>query len=201
MKYNVLIVGVGGQGVLLASRVLGEAALRSGEEVVMSEVHGMAQRGGSVTSVVRFGEGVISPLIPLAGADVILGFEPLETYRAMNYAHQGTTVITDLAPILPTGVVSGKEVYPAVEDIVSAIRHAPVNLFSFDASGEALRAGSKLATNSVLLGALCGSGALPLEPKLVRAVLLESVRERSRDMNGEAFDKGFEHARGASKER
>ncbi len=195
MKYNVLIVGVGGQGVLLASRVLGEAAMQAGHEVVMSEVHGMAQRGGSVSSVVRFGEGVLSPLVPLGGADVILGFEPVETYRALPYAKAGGAVVTDTTPVPPSTVISGKDTYPSTEELLSGMRSAGLRVVGFEASAEAQKVGTRLAANSVLLGALCGSGALPLESSAVRTILLESVREKFRELNGRAFDSGFEIAR------
>ncbi|HTY47832.1 MAG TPA: indolepyruvate oxidoreductase subunit beta [Methanomassiliicoccales archaeon] len=195
MKYNVLIVGVGGQGVLLASRVLGEAAMRAGHEVVMSEVHGMAQRGGSVSSVVRFGEGVMSPLIPLGGADVILGFEPVESYRSLPFARAGATIVTDTTPVPPSGVISGKETYPGIEELLGGMREAGLRVVGFEASAEAQKVGTRLAANSVLLGALCGSEALPLESSEVRSILLESVREKFRELNGRAFDAGFAIAR------
>ncbi|HUL39731.1 MAG TPA: indolepyruvate oxidoreductase subunit beta, partial [Methanomassiliicoccales archaeon] len=154
MTYNVMIVGVGGQGVLLASRVIGEAAMREGHEVVMSEVHGMAQRGGSVSAVVRFGHGVISPLVPKAGADLILGFEPVETYRALPYAKQGTVVVTDTGRIVPMTVTGGNEKYPDVEGLLSSMRGSGLMVVSFDATKAAEEAGARVTVNSVLIGAV-----------------------------------------------
>ncbi|MGD1061304.1 MAG: indolepyruvate oxidoreductase subunit beta [Methanomassiliicoccales archaeon] len=197
MKCSVLIVGVGGQGVLLASRVLGEAAMRSGYDVVASEVHGMAQRGGSVSSMVRFGEGVVSPLIDSAGADVVLGFEPSESCRALPYANSGTTIITDVNPILPASVVRGDEVYPSVDSIAEAMSSSGLRLIQIDAVGEAEKAGSRLAANAVLLGALAGSGVTPLPMVVVRESLLSNVRAKHRDMNGQAFDSGVALAKTA----
>ncbi|MDD1770320.1 MAG: indolepyruvate oxidoreductase subunit beta [Methanomassiliicoccales archaeon] len=191
MRCSILIVGVGGQGVLLASRVLGEAAMRSGHEVVMSEIHGMAQRGGSVCSMVRFGEGVISPLIESAGADVILAFEPSEACRSLSYANEGTAVITDVNPILPASVIRGEERYPSIEAIAEAISSAGAMLIQIDAVGEAEKAGSRLAANAVLLGALAGAEAVPLKSTVIRASLLDKVREKHKEMNARAFDSGL----------
>ena len=199
MKCAILVVGVGGQGVLLASRVLGDAAMRSGQEVVMSEVHGMAQRGGSVSSMVRFGAGVISPLIETAGADVILAFEPSEACRALSYAHKGTTIITDTNPILPAGAIRGDEVYPPVDTILDAISSSGVRLIAIDSVGEAEKAGSRLAANAVLLGALARTGASSLAAEMIRASLVENVKEKHREMNGRAFDAGLSATRSAKR--
>ncbi|HVO77338.1 MAG TPA: indolepyruvate oxidoreductase subunit beta [Methanomassiliicoccales archaeon] len=199
MKCAILVVGVGGQGVLLASRVLGDAAMRSGQEVVMSEVHGMAQRGGSVSSMVRFGAEVISPLIETAGADVILAFEPSEACRALSYAHKGTTIITDTNPILPAGAIRGDEVYPPVDTILDAISSSGVRLIAIDSVGEAEKAGSRLAANAVLLGALARTGASSLAAEMIRASLVENVKEKHREMNGRAFDAGLSATRSAKR--
>ncbi len=199
MKCSVLIVGVGGQGVLLASRVLGDAAMRSGLAVVMSEVHGMAQRGGSVSSMVRFGEGVVSPLIESAGADVILAFEPSEACRSLNYAHEGTTVISDTNPILTASVIRGDEQYPAVEAIAEAISSSGARLIHIDAVGEAEKAGSRLAANAVLLGALAGAEVIPIAGETLRASLLENVKQKHKEMNGRAFDAGLGFARASKR--
>ena len=99
MKYTMQIVGVGGQGVLLASMVLGTAAMRSGYKVAMSEVHGMAQRGGSVISTLRFGDDVISPLESTGGADLIIGFEPVEPCRNISLGNRGTFILMNLDPV------------------------------------------------------------------------------------------------------
>jgi indolepyruvate ferredoxin oxidoreductase beta subunit len=199
VKCAILVVGVGGQGVLLASRVLGDAAMRSGQEVVMSEVHGMAQRGGSVSSMVRFGAEVISPLIETAGADVILAFEPSEACRALSYAHKGTTIITDTNPILPAGAIRGDEVYPPVDTILDAISSSGVRLIAIDSVGEAEKAGSRLAANAVLLGALARTGASSLAAEMIRASLVENVKEKHREMNGRAFDAGLSATRSAKR--
>ena len=120
MKYTIQIVGVGGQGVLLASMVLGNAAMSAGYDVAMSEVHGMAQRGGSVLCTLRFGEGTISPLEAAGGADLLLGFEPAETCRNLGLCNKDTKVIMNLDPVYPSMVAAGFETYPEVQSLVDA---------------------------------------------------------------------------------
>jgi len=190
MTYNVLIVGVGGQGVLLASRVIGEAAMREGQEVVMSEVHGMAQRGGSVSAVVRFGQGVLSPLVPKAGADLILGFEPVETYRALVYAKQGTVVVTDTDRIVPMTVTGGSEKYPEVQDLLSAMRRSGLKVISFEATKGAEEAGARVTVNSVLIGAVSTLKEFPIGEEALKAALMSSVPAKAKQVNEKAYELG-----------
>jgi len=190
MTYNVLIVGVGGQGVLLASRVIGEAAMREGQEVVMSEVHGMAQRGGSVSAAVRFGKGALSPLVPKAGADLILGFEPVETYRALAYAKQGTVVVTDVNRIVPMTVTSGNEKYPEVGELLSAMRKSGLKVISLDATQAAEAAGARVTVNSVLIGAVSTLVEFPLKEGTLRSALMSSVPAKAKQVNERAYELG-----------
>ncbi len=190
MTYNVLIVGVGGQGVLLASRVIGEAAMREGQEVVMSEVHGMAQRGGSVSAVVRFGQGVLSPLIPKAGADLILGFEPVETYRALAYAKRGTVVVTDTDRIVPMTVTGGSEKYPDVEALLAAMRKSNLKVISVEAAKAAEEAGARVTVNSVLIGAVSTLREFPIGEDVLKAALMSSVPTKARTVNEKAYELG-----------
>ncbi|MEM0449501.1 MAG: indolepyruvate ferredoxin oxidoreductase subunit beta [Methanomassiliicoccales archaeon] len=192
MTFNILIVGVGGQGVLLASRVFGEAAMSEGHEVAMSEVHGMAQRGGSVSAVVRFGRGTISPLIPKAGADLILGFEPVETYRALQYANENTMIVTDVQKIIPITVTAGSESYPEVEKLITAMRDAGFSVLPLEATRLAEKAGSKLTVNSVLIGAVSALKGFPLSEESLRSALIASVPEKAKKINEQAFDLGRE---------
>lgn len=190
MSYSIMIVGVGGQGVLLASRVLGECAMRSGQKVALSEVHGMAQRGGSVTALVRFGEEVLSPLIPKGGADLIVGFEPVETYRALPYANRGTLIVTDVRPLVPMTVTSGNETYPEVEALLRGMREAGLRVIPIEASRLAEEAGARVTVNSVLIGAISALGSFPLQAELLHATLISSVPERARDQNEKAYQLG-----------
>ena len=121
MKYTVQIVGVGGQGVLLASMVLGNAAMEMGYKVAMSEVHGMAQRGGSVLCTLRFGDDVISPLEAKGGADLIMGFEPVETCRNMSLGNKDTKILMNLDPVYPAMVAAGMDEYPEIDDLIKKL--------------------------------------------------------------------------------
>jgi len=190
MRYSVVIVGVGGQGVMLASRVIGECAMNEGYEVVASEVHGMAQRGGSVTAMVRFGEGVLSPLVPRAGAGLIVGFEPLETYRALSFANKNTLVVTDVERIVPMAVIDGNEKYPDVNCLLEGMTRVGLRVVALDATEMAEKAGTRLAVNSVLIGAASSMPNFPLGHEGLRSTLMASVPERFRKENESAFNLG-----------
>ena len=141
MKYTIQIVGVGGQGVLLASMVLGNAAMNRGYKVAMSEVHGMAQRGGSVLSTVRFGDDVISPLEADGCADLIMGFEPTETVRNLPLGNRDTLVLMNLDPVYPSMVAAGFEKYPDIEELMGAVTKVNPNLVTLDATKELMGQG------------------------------------------------------------
>ena len=190
---RLIIVAVGGQGNLLASRVLGEAALEAGIPVRMSEIHGMAQRGGVVESAIVFGQAK-STIISDADADVLVGFEPSETLRALNKCNPDTVVITNLAPLPPFTVAIGKGVYPDLALLQNLIRAKTANLIAFDAVALAKAAGNVLAVNIVLLGALIQTGMLPVSEENVKAAIKSSTKKAFVDLNLKAFDLGFEAA-------
>lgn len=195
MKYNIQLVGVGGQGVLLASTVLGNAAVAEGLEAAMSEVHGMAQRGGSVLCSVRMGQGILSPLMPLGSADLLLGFEPVETCRALSMVNRDSQIVTSIAPVVPISVSAGTDTYPKVDDILEAIRSVNPNLVAIDATALAVQAGKAITANSVLIGAISAVKGFPLSRKRMLDSLLEVVPAKARDINVRAFELGFEKAR------
>ncbi len=147
-----MIVGVGGQGSLLASRVLGELFLMKGVDVKVSEVHGMSQRGGSVVTYVRFGDKVYSPIVDKGEADYIVSFEGLEAARWLPYLKKGGTIVTNTQQIDPMPVVTGVAEYP--EDIIGKIKAAGANVDALDCLALAEQAGSSKAVNVVLLGRL-----------------------------------------------
>lgn len=190
---RLIIVAVGGQGNLLASRVLGEAALLAGIPVRMSEIHGMAQRGGVVESAIVFGSAK-STIISDGEADVLVGFEPSETLRAMNKCNSGTIVITNLAPLPPFTVMIGKGVYPDLALLQKLIRAKTANLVAFDAVALAKAAGNVMAVNIVLLGALIQTGILPFSGENVRAAIQTTTKKAFVKTNLKAFDLGFEVA-------
>ena len=183
---NVLVVGVGGQGVLLAGEVLAEVAVLSGLEVKKSEVHGMAQRGGSVVSHLRFGKKVHSPLIPRGEADFLISFEKLETLRYLDHLRASSWVLVNDQEILPLPVSSGREKYPA--GIERKIRSAGLRCKIIDGLGLAARAGNQRAVNSVILGVL--SRMMPFTEEIWGQALRNHVPAKYLDANMKAFELG-----------
>lgn len=191
MKYSVQIVGVGGQGVLLASMVLGNAAKDAGYDVAMSEVHGMAQRGGSVLCTLRFGEGVTSPLEAMGCADLLLGFEPAETCRNLRLCNKDSSVVMNLDPLFPSMVAAGFETYPPVDDIVAAVRKVTPNLKTIDATSLAIEAGKAVAANAVMIGAVAAVKGFPLGRDILLEELKRNVPAKFVDINVKAFELGY----------
>ena len=184
---SVLIVGVGGQGTLLASRLLGNAMLRAGYDVKVSEVHGMSQRGGSVVTYVRYGKEVASPLIEEGGADYILAFEQLEAARFLPWLKPDGTMIVNTQCIDPMPVITGAAQYPA--DLLAQMREKGVEVVSADALSLAEEAGSVKAVNVVLIGVMAKRMSLSKEEwmETIRA----TVPPKFVDMNLKAFELGY----------
>ncbi len=184
----VLICGVGGQGVLLASEVLSEAAMNSGYDVKKSEVHGMAQRGGAVTSHVRWGKKVFSPLIEMGKADIILSFEPVEALRWSHYLGREGTIITSNEPIPSVIITSGMEEYP--KNVIERLEERCGTLVSVSALKECKAIGNPRGMNILLLGILSGFVGIPEEnwEKAIR----NRVPRKTVELNLEAFRRGKE---------
>jgi indolepyruvate ferredoxin oxidoreductase beta subunit len=195
---RVIIVAVGGQGNLLASRVLGEAALIADVPVRMSEIHGMAQRGGVVESSIVFGDSE-STIISDGEADVLVGFEPSETLRAVNKCNSKTIMITNLSPTMPFTVNIGKGVYPNLEVLQKLIRAKVANLIAFNATTLAKEAGNVMAVNMVLLGALIQTKTLPISTDHVKTVIRTRTKQDFVQINVTAFDLGYSAAQAVSK--
>ena len=193
MKYSIQIVGVGGQGVLLASMVLGTAAMEAGHRVAMSEVHGMAQRGGTVLCTLRFGDGVHSPLEAAGGADLLMGFEPVETCRNLNLANKDTKVLMNLDPVYPSMVAAGFEEYPKIDDLVKAVSDVTDNLVTIDATSIAIEAGKAVTANAVMIGAVAAAEGFPLGKDLLKDALVANVPKKFVDLNLKAFEMGYEY--------
>jgi indolepyruvate ferredoxin oxidoreductase beta subunit len=190
---RLIIVAVGGQGNLLASRILGEASLLANVPVRMSEIHGMAQRGGVVESAILFGD-VKSTIISDGEADVLLGFEPSETLRALNKCNAATIVITNLFPIPPFTAAIGRGHYPDLRTLQNLIRAKTAKLIAFDAFGLAKQAGDAMSVNMVLLGALLQTGILPLSVENVKDAIRTKTKKEYMETNVKAFDLGFSAA-------
>jgi indolepyruvate ferredoxin oxidoreductase beta subunit len=190
---RLIIVAVGGQGNLLASKVLGEAALLSGVPVRMSEIHGMAQRGGVVESAIVFGNAE-STIISDGEADLLVSFEPSETLRAMSRCNSKTVVITNLSPLPPFTVAIGKGTYPDLEEAQKLIRKKTARLIAFDAVKLATQAGNVMAVNMVLLGALAQTQIIPLSTDNVKTAIQTRTKKAFVDINLKAFQLGYEAA-------
>lgn len=184
---SVVIVGVGGQGTLLASRVLGSAMLSLGVDVKVSEVHGMSQRGGSVVTYVRYGEKVYSPVIEQGEADVVLAFEALEAARFLPWLKPGGTVVVNTQQIDPMPVVTGAAAYP--QDIIGAVKKQGVKVVAFDALSLAEQAGSVKAVNVVLIGAM--ARLLETGKEVWVDTIRATVPPKFIDMNLKAFELGY----------
>ncbi|MBM4273262.1 MAG: pyruvate ferredoxin oxidoreductase [Deltaproteobacteria bacterium] len=191
---RIFLTGVGGQGTLLASRLLGEAALVAGLNPLVSETHGMAQRGGVVVSTVVL--GAQSPLISPGEADVVLGFEALEAFRALDRCHPRTLVIANTAAIVPYPVAVGQAKYPEISEIMALLAGQVGGLLAFDAGALARQAGSPLAVNMVLLGALAATDYLPFPS----AGLVDLIRTRTNPKYLEANLQAFQLGQGAARD-
>ncbi len=194
---RLVIVAVGGQGNLLASSVLGEAALLSEIPLHMSEIHGMAQRGGVVESSLVFGDAR-STIISDGEANILVGFEPAETLRALSKCNAGSVVITNLAPLMPFTVNIGQGVYPDLKQLQELIRNKTSRLIAFNAASLAKEAGNPLSVNMVLLGALIQTGVLPLSVEQVKEAMKTKTKKAFLDSNLKAFDLGYAAAESAS---
>ena len=183
---NIMIVGVGGQGSLLASRLMGNLLMNEGYDVKVSEVHGMSQRGGSVVTYVRYGKSVASPFIDEGGADVIISFELLEAARWLKFLKPGGKIITNTQKIDPMTVITGAMQYP--EDLTSKIAAAGTDIDAFDALSLATEAGSAKAVNIVLMGRL--SSYFDISAEAWQKALDEVVPPKFLELNRRAFELG-----------
>ncbi|MBO4321891.1 MAG: indolepyruvate oxidoreductase subunit beta [Clostridia bacterium] len=184
---SILIVGVGGQGTLLASKILGRILVGRGYDVKVSELHGMSQRGGSVTTYVKYGKKVFSPVIEAGEADYIVSFEKLEAARWAHCLKKGGKIITNTQQIDPMPVTSGAAVYPA--DILEKLKGDGLDIDAFDALSPAVAAGSAKAVNIVLMGRL--ARYLGIEREVWTDTIKESVAPKFTDINLRAFDAGY----------
>ena len=185
---SIMIVGVGGQGTLLASRILGNTLIGAGYDVKVSEVHGMSQRGGSVTTYVRFGEKVWSPIIEKGGADIILSFELLEALRTLPYLKPDGQIIVNTQQIDPMPVIIGAAEYPkGIEEALAK----QAKLTAVDALALAKEAGSIKAVNVVLIGLLARNTSIPREQW--EETIRTTVPPKFLEINLKAFALGYEH--------
>jgi indolepyruvate ferredoxin oxidoreductase, beta subunit len=191
-ELNIIIAGVGGQGVVLLSEILGNAAVRDGLKVRGSEVLGMAQRGGSVFSNIRLGEEVYSPMTPDGKCDVLISLEPSEALRNIQYLNPRTIVIMNNRKVIPATVSMGKSSYPEVEQIQKKLESVTARVISLDSVEVAEKAGNRQTANVVMLGALFGSGKIPIKIETIKDSIRERVPAKAADINLKAFDMGYD---------
>lgn len=185
---SIMIVGVGGQGTLLASKILGAALLKNGFDVKVSEVHGMSQRGGSVVTYIKYGDKVYSPLVALGEADIILSFEALETARWLPYLKKGGKIFTSDQQMDPMPVITGAAQYPS--DIFEKISELGVDITVIDAVTLAKQAGSPKTINVILIGLL--ARYFDFDISIWREAINECVKPHFIDLNLKAFQLGYD---------
>ena len=184
---NIVIVGVGGQGTLLASRILGAVATAEGFDVKVSEVHGMSQRGGSVVTYVKYGEKVNSPIVSAGNADILLAFEQLEAYRSLPYLKKGGKLLVNTQKTDPMPVITGAMEYP--DNIPEKIKEKGVSTTDIDALALAREAGNEKAVNVVLIGALAANSDISKEAFI--DAINKTVPPKFLEVNLKAFELGY----------
>jgi len=189
--YKIYVAGVGGQGIIRVSAIIGEAAMKKGLNAVMSELHGMAERGGIVTSEVKIGNAS-SALIQKGNADLLLALEPVEALRSLDKVGPNTTAIVNSAPIIPFTVSLGISSYPEVSQITTELRDRIANLFVLDGLDLARKAGDLITLNVVMLGAAAAIPGFPVEKELLLASMKETLPASTIEVNSAAFESGYE---------
>lgn len=183
---SIMIVGVGGQGSLLASRIIGNVLLSQGYDVKVSEVHGMSQRGGSVVTYVKYGDKVYSPVVEKGEADIIISFEQLEAARYVQYLKKGGHIVTSTQMIDPMPVITGAAVYP--QDIIPKLKEQGIDVIDVDALTLAEQAGTSKASNVVLMGVV--STKMDFDESVWQAALESCVPPKFLELNRKAFALG-----------
>ena len=194
-EFNIVLAGVGGQGTLLAAEILGVAAIKDGLNVRVSEIHGMAQRGGAVVSTVRVGEKVLAPTVLEGQANVFLGFEPMETLRNLKFASEKTLVIMSDEKIAPPELTAKNLSYPSMAEILKKIQRFTKRVIIVETARLAKKAGSSLTQNIVLLGALAATGKMPIKKECLMEALKELVPAKHVKVNVKAFELGYDYAK------
>jgi len=189
---NIVISGVGGQGVLTLAEILAKAALAESLNVRVGEIHGMAQRGGHVVCTVRIGDGVKGPIIDEGAAQLVVGFEPIETLREIQLIQNDGLVIMNSHVQYPVAVSMGKAEYPEHNEILEDMKKFTSNIVEFDARSYAIQAGSGRSMNIVMMGAIIGSGLVPIKKETAIQIVRESFPGKFAESNTKAFELGFE---------
>ena len=187
--YNIFVSGVGGQGIIKTSVIIGEAAMNEGLNVTMSEIHGMSQRKGSVSTELRIGDCKGS-IIPNHSADVLISFEPIEVIRGLKKAHKDTKIVFNTHPLIPPSTKSSD--YPSVDALISSLNENFNYVHAIDGNALAMDAGNILSLNMVLLGAIVGDENFPLSKKSVIDSMKNNLNPKFHKLNLDAIEKGFD---------
>ena len=188
--YNIYISGVGGQGIIKTSTVIGEAAMKSSMPVVMSEVHGMAQRGGGVSTELKIGDSY-NPIIEKGSSDILISFEPVEALRAIPKISNKTSVIVNKSPIYPFNLRESEISYPSIEIIIEELNNRSREVYVVDANKIAIESGHPLSMNMVMLGSATAINRYPLKKENIIYTMKENLPKNSLDINLRAFESGF----------
>ncbi|MGC9516620.1 MAG: indolepyruvate oxidoreductase subunit beta [Methanomicrobiales archaeon] len=193
--YNIYISGVGGQGIIKTSIIIGEAGIKNKFNVVMSEIHGMAQRGGGVSTEIKLGDAY-SPIIPDGGSDLLIAFEPLEALRALPKISKDTYMIVNTATIMPFNILKSDIPYPDLETIIDELISVSPNLKLLNAENIAKEAGNILSLNMVMLGGALSVPNFPLDKESLISSMKENLPQKHMETNLNAFNQGFEQSIG-----
>jgi indolepyruvate ferredoxin oxidoreductase beta subunit len=191
-ELNIILGGVGGQGVILMSDLLGNAVVQDGLGIQGSEVLGMAQRGGSVFSNIRIGSDVVAPLTPQGKCDILAVLEPSEALRYVRELSPRSVVIINTTEVRPYTVATGESTYPELDSILETVRKVTDHIITIDVTKLAKEAGNALAANTAMLGALFGSGRVPVNVETIKELIKSRVPAKAVEANLRAFDLGFE---------
>lgn len=189
-NYSIYICGVGGQGIIKTSTIIGEAVMNEGYNVVMSEIHGMSQRGGSVSTELKIGD-FKSSILENHTADMILGFEPSEVIRGLDKANKDTYLVFNTTPVIPAQIASSNQSYPNVDNIINSLKQNFNNVHPVDGNKYALEAGSILSLNMALLGSATAVKSFPISKDLIIDAMKDNLKEKFHDMNIKAFELGY----------
>lgn len=191
MTYNIYICGIGGQGIIKTSIVIGECALVDNYNVVMSEIHGMSQRGGVVSTELKIGEDK-SPIIQNGATDLLLAFEPVEALRALEKTNKDTIVIVNTSPVLPSTINQQDVDYPEVNDMLTCLEENVAKVYSLDANSIAMDVGHPLSMNMAMVGAASAVSTFPLNKDDVIETMKNNLPEKSIETNLKAFNMGYD---------
>jgi indolepyruvate ferredoxin oxidoreductase beta subunit len=188
--YSIYIAGVGGQGVIKTSMVIGKASVKKGVNIVMSEIHGMSQRGGSVPAEIKIGDA-LNPVIERGGADLLISFEPAEALRAIEKCSSNTIAVVSKTPIIPFTVPLGISKYLNPEEYISELKSKLKKIVVLDAENIAKESGNVLALNMVMLGASAAVPGFPIEREFLFESMKENLPEKALSANIKAFEAGY----------